>query len=72
MGCIDEPGIQTIIEYNKVDEECSYCKSQGIPVAPLDEVTDHMKSCIQHEYDDVNNWAVYDSESGYRVKTWDT
>ena len=71
VGCIDEPGIQDFIENNKIDEECSYCKSQGIPVARLDEVTGHMKLCIEYEYDDVNEWAVYDRESGYRVKTWD-
>ena len=71
-GCIDEPGIQDFIENNKVDEECSYCKSEGIPVAPLEEVTAHMKSCIEEEYDDTNEWAVHDSESGYRVRAWDT
>ena len=71
-GCIDEPGIQDFIENNKVDEECSYCKGKGIPVAPLDEVAAHMESCIEEEYDDTNEWAVYDSESGYRVRAWDT
>ena len=70
--CIDEPGIQDFIENNGVDEECSSCKSKGIPVAPLDEVTEHMESCIKEEYDDTNEWAVYDSESGYRVEAWDT
>ena len=69
--CIDEPDIQDFIENNGVDEECSFCKSKGITVAPLDEVTDHMESCIKEEYDDTNEWAVYDSESGYRVGAWD-
>ena len=71
-GCIGEPGIRDFIENNKVDEECSYCKGKGIPVAPLDEVAAHMKPCISEEYDDTNEWAVYDSESGYRVEAWDT
>ena len=72
--CIDEPGIQDFIENNDVDEECSFCKSKGVAVAPLDEVTGHMESCIEEEYDDTNEWAVYDreSESGYRVGAWDT
>ena len=70
--CIDEPGIRDFIENKAVDEECSYCKSKGIPVAPLYEVTGHMESCIEEEYDDTNEWAVYDSESGYRVRAWDT
>ena len=72
--CIGEPGIQDFIENNDVDEECSFCKSKGIPVAPLYEVTGHMESCIEEEYDDTNEWAVHDreSESGYRVEAWDT
>ena len=67
-GCIDEPGIQDFIENIKVDQECSYCENKDIPVAALDDVTDHMESCIKEEYDDTNEWAVYDSESGYRVR----
>ena len=72
--CIDEPGIQDFIENNRVDEGCSYCESKGVPVAQLDEVTNHMTSCIEEEYDDTNEWAVHDreSESGYRVEAWDT
>ncbi len=72
IGCIDETGIQDFIENNGVDEECSYCKNKVNPVAALDDVADHMESCIKEEYDDTNEWAVYDSESGYRVRTWDT
>ena len=70
-GCIDEPGIQDFIENNSDDQECSYCKNKDVPVAALDDVTDHMESCIKEEYDDTNEWAVYDSESGYRVGAWD-
>ena len=70
--CIDEPGIQDFIDKNKVDEGCSFCRGESIPVAPLDEVTAHMCSCIREEYDDTNEWAVYDRESGYRVEVWDT
>ena len=71
-GCIDEQGIQAFIEYNEVDCDCSFCDSQGLPVAQLDEVAAHMRSCIEEEYDDTNEWAVYDHESGYRVEVWDT
>ena len=70
-GCIDEPGIQDFIENNSVDQECSYCKHKDVPVAALDDVTDHMESCIKEEYDNTNEWAVYDSESGYWVGAWD-
>ena len=70
--CIDEPGIQDFIETKEVDQECSYCNNKDTPVADLDDVIEHMESCIKEEYDDTNEWAVYDSESGYRVPTWDT
>ena len=70
-GCIDEPGIQDFIGNNSVDQHCSYCENKDVPVAALDDVTDHMESCIKEEYDDANEWAVYGSESGYRVGAWD-
>ena len=70
-GCIDEPGIQDFIGNNSVDQHRSYCENKDVPVAALDDVTDHMESCIKEEYDDANEWAVYDSESGYRVGAWD-
>lgn len=71
--CIDEPGIQDFIKQNKADAKCSFCEERENPTAHLNDVAEHMKESLEYEYDDAQDWFVYDyEEQDYIGNAWDT
>ena len=69
--CINDPGIQVQIESEETEGECSFCDGQGVPVALLDGIAEHMRACLYVEYDDANDWLISD-EGDYNIQWWDT
>ena len=69
--CICDAGIRHFIEHAEIKGDCSFCNGRRTPVALLDDVTEHMRTCLQFEYDDANDWLIYD-EGDYHIQWWDT
>ena len=72
-ACFSDPGLIDFVERNKVSGLCSFCAghSVNVPVAPFQEVADHIKSCLYREYDDPANCMGYDgAEGGYQGLYW--
>ena len=71
--CIDDLGIINFISFVGTEGKCSFCDEEPSKVAPLDDVTEHMETCLKEEYDDALNWLYYDRETGDFIgRTWDT
>ena len=71
--CFVDSGVREFIENNETKAQCSFCsgKPGEAPVALLEEVKDHIKTCIYEEYDDAENQLAYD-EGEYVGAHWDT
>lgn len=62
--CFNDDGIQNFIVSRAVTNECSFCdaKSDQPIAAPIDDVVDHIKACIERLYEDPINSLTYDTE----------
>lgn len=73
--CFGDSGIRDFIQINAVDAQCSFCDGEpaDASVALLDEVAEHIKTCLEYEYDDAANHFAYETrEGGYIGETWVT
>ena len=69
MECFEDQGIRSFIEARMLNENCSFCREipQSTVVAKLQHVIEHMHECLLYEYDNADNWLVYESrEGGYQ------
>ena len=71
--CFADSGVREFIEYNEIKTQCSFCngKPDDAPVAWLEQVMDHIKTCLYEEYDDAAGQLAYD-EGEYIGPHWDT
>jgi HEPN/RES N-terminal domain 1/RES domain len=74
--CVGDQGLKDFVAAHANTAECSFCgaKSKDDIAAPLDELVEHMLSCLARDYDDPDNAGmVYESaEGGYQGQVWDT
>lgn len=73
--CFSDEGLQEFCARHAESNECDFCGAAADePIAaPLDEVIDHIRSCIYAMYDDPANCLGYDSaEGGYLGVTYST
>ena len=73
--CFNDQGLKDFIVRNAESEECSFCGATAEePIAaPLDEVINHIATCIAQYYDDPANTLPYESaEGGYQGTTYTT
>jgi hypothetical protein len=75
-ACFEDDGLKNYVDAHADSRECSFCgaTSDDAIAASLDEVVDHMRTCLAQDYDDPDNAGmVYESaEGGYQGKVWDT
>ena len=70
--CINDSGIQDFIKRNETEGICSFCDDGEYPVAPLEDIAEHMEESLKYEYDNALEWLYYDhEEGGYIGRTWD-
>ena len=71
--CFADSGVHEFIEDNEIEAQCSFCNSKlgDAPVALLEEVVDHIRTCLYEEYDDAAGQLAYD-EGEYIGAHWDT
>ena len=64
-GCFEDPGIRAFIDKHDVQAKCSFCLgiSDLDAVAPFEQVVEHVRTCLFHEYDDATDWMVLDSDT---------
>jgi hypothetical protein len=74
--CFEDEGLKAFIKAHADATECSFCgaASDDDIAAHLEEVVDHIRSCLGDDYDNPDNAGmVYDSaEGGYQGEVWDT
>ena len=74
--CFEDEGLKNYVNAHADSRECSFCgaRSKHEIAAPLDELVDHMRSCLTQDYDNPDDAGmVYESaEGGYQGEVWDT
>ena len=74
--CFDDEGLKNFVNAHADSTECSFCgaTSNRDISAPLDDLVDHMRSCLAQDYNDPDNAGmVYETrEGGYQGEVWDT
>ncbi len=73
--CFDDEDLQAFIEKNQeeFDEGCSFCHAtgEGVVVCRFKDLMEHVKSCIEAEYDLAVTWLSWDK--GWQgAEHWDT
>ena len=74
--CFGDEGLKNYVNARANSRKCSFCgaKSKRHIAAPLDELVDHMQSCLAQDYNNPDDAGmVYESaEGGYQGEVWDT
>lgn len=75
-ACFNDEGLKNFVNAHADSTECSFCgaTSDHEIAAPLDELVDHMRSCLERDYSDPDSAGmVYETrEGGYQGEVWDT
>jgi hypothetical protein len=73
--CFDDEGLRKFVTAHANATACSFCgaTAKADIAAPLDDVVEHMRSCLARDYNDPDNAGMaYESrEGGYQGKVWD-
>ncbi len=73
--CFEDSGIRDFIKRNARNRRCSFCKgcTGDVVVASLQDVVEHIETSLLYEWDDANEWLLYESrEGGYQGYCVDT
>ena len=71
--CFDDEDIADFITEFGDPPGCWFCSESDAPTAPLEDVTSHMRGCIEHFFGLAHDHLPYESkEGGYLGKHWDT
>jgi hypothetical protein len=74
-NCIDDGDLQEVVELNRTSGKCSFCgrRSKNPIAAELETVVEHIRLCIEEDYDFAANVLSYDGkEGGYQGDYWTT
>jgi hypothetical protein len=75
-ACFEDEGLKNYVNAHADSRQCSFCgaASDDAIAAPLNEVVDHMRTCLARDYDDPDNAGmVYENaEGGHQGTVWDT
>jgi len=74
--CFEDEGLKNYVSAHASSLKCAFCgaRSKHDTAAPLDEVVDHMRSCLAKDYNNPDDAGmVYETaEGGYQGEVWDT
>lgn len=73
-SCVEEEDLTEFIRSSDGEPGCAFCGKKDAPTCHFGDFIDHVKSCMQGEYDLAANWLAYESaEGGYLWgDVWDT
>lgn len=74
--CFNDEGLKNFVNARADSTKCSFCGATADHdiAAPLDDLVDHMRSCLARDYNDPDHAGmVYETrEGGYQGEVWDT